>query len=148
MKRLAASLLLFVSTAALPADRAQLMPLFVNGTNEIQIFLEPGSARRVQDLIEIRVHMLFTPSRVDAYDVDGVYHEFGEPVSKVVDTVTVSCQDQVYETLRSDFYNIDAEVIWTLEHEGRQIGGADPSSVSGLGYNVVCQRTAAPKQST
>ena len=149
MKRTISALLLALFASNAPAaDRSKLVPLFVNGTNSIQIFLEPASIRPEGDHLELRVHMLFTPSRTDAYDVNGIYHEFGEPVSKVVDTVQVSCEDQQFETLQSQFYNIDDEVIWTLDHEGSQKMLADEQSVSGLVYNVICQRRIMNRQST
>lgn len=128
-------------------NRTPLMPLFLDPTGDTQIFAERNTIRALPDGAEVRVHMLFTPSRDDPYDENGIYHEFDEPVSRVIDTVRVSCPKQTYTLISSEFFNIHDVIIWSIYDLDVTLA-VEPDRISGLVYNLICRGQAAPKQST
>lgn len=131
---------LLLCTVVYGADRSKLHPILVTPSGEIQLFFEPGSVQKIGSSIRYRMHVLFTPSHNMPFEDDGVKHSFDEPVSKLVDTIELSCTDSSYITVKKEFFGVDDNLIWTYEpSEDISYEQVNLQNVSGVMWNLLCQ---------
>lgn len=153
MKILLTVIMLCLSINSFAADKIKLQPILVDPEKNVQIFLDTKSIGRVGSVIRYQLHMLFTPSHQAPFEENGVRHEFTEPVSKVIDTLELACEERTFISSKKEFYGFDNNLLWTYESADSEPEQVNLENISGVLWQVLCRgaRPSGPaknKQST
>lgn len=142
-------MMLFISFETHATDhRAQLIPIQVNGLDSMQIYFEVNSIAKIGSVIRYRLHTLFTPSINENYDENGITHEFEEPVSKLIDTVEMSCNYKTFTTVKREFFGVDNNLLWELDNENGDEQEIAEGQISEFIYSKLCTKRSKTEQST
>lgn len=134
------TIVLILVGSAYSAERKKLHPLLITPKGEVQLFFEPGSVEIDNSVFRYKIHLLFTPSHNMPFEENGVKHVFDEPVSKVVDTIEMSCGDFSYASVKKEFFGIDDNLLWVYEPiENLEYEPVNQENISGSMYNLLCQ---------